>query len=648
MKIGKRRIILLLAAVLALTPAVPALAAETDPPSGYEKELTIADAQQYGQTRFVAAGSRFAAAVGEDGRCLVAGQAPDVSAWDDLTALSANDSTLAGLRGDGTVVCSDLSLDVGAWQDIMQIDYWETLNREDCHLLGLRWDGTVVAAGTNRYGECDVDGWTDIVDVAAGGRHSVLLRADGTVVAVGSNENGQCGVEDWRDVVDVAAARYTTFGLTSGGEILTAGGRISGVDFNHPIPRWEKVTSITGFNELGTGLDCVVGLCTDGHIVSNGVGMYVSQKDLDSFEDVISVAASSWGYFLCEDSRGTVRAVGWDVNGERNTDGWGRVMTGESSLTEIRANGQIPSGDYEDYEYDVLSDGTIRIVGYYGDGRELVIPERIDGRTVTEIGYGAFYGCQALERVKIPRSVRIVEGYAFGGCSALMSVSIPRGVSSIGEYAFGGCESLAGVQLPESVTDIGDYAFSGCSSLRNVTVSDSLISIGEDAFSGCGRLTLHLAAGSRSDGSLAEKYALNSGIPFKIDAPAPTASPVPTLSPTAVPTLAPTAAPTPTPDPYVPGPHDLRYASEKLQLPEPGDYLPYYVYMTVASTWEGEAIYIAYDWDRTAEGLMRDSEGNLILVRDNTMVTVLARHGESSLVITNRGYIGWVNSHLLE
>ena len=70
--------------------------------------------------------------------------------------------------------------------------------------MGLRGDGTVVATvvatGWNDYGQCDVDGWTDIVAVAAGWLHTMGLRSDGTVVATGCNDDGQCYVNNWKNI----------------------------------------------------------------------------------------------------------------------------------------------------------------------------------------------------------------------------------------------------------------------------------------------------------------------------------------------------------------------------------------------------------------------------------------------------------------
>ncbi|MGF9912173.1 chromosome condensation regulator, partial [Paenibacillus ehimensis] len=67
------------------------------------------------------------------------------------------------------------------------------------HTVGLKSDGTVTAVGDNKYGQCDVSGWRDMVAVAAGNAHTgnahtIGLKSDGTVVAVGWNKHDQCDV----------------------------------------------------------------------------------------------------------------------------------------------------------------------------------------------------------------------------------------------------------------------------------------------------------------------------------------------------------------------------------------------------------------------------------------------------------------------
>ena len=68
--------------------------------------------------------------------------------------------------------------------------------------------------------------------LAAGHRHTVGLKSDGTLTAVGDNKYGQCDVGSWRNIVAVAAgnvhkARNTgnshTVGLKSDGKVIAAG-----------------------------------------------------------------------------------------------------------------------------------------------------------------------------------------------------------------------------------------------------------------------------------------------------------------------------------------------------------------------------------------------------------------------------------------
>ena len=89
-----------------------------------------------------------------------------------------------------------------------------------------------MAVGTNSCGQCDVSGWTDIVAVSAGTKHTVGLKFDGMVVAVGSNDCGQCNVGGWTDIVAVSAGFSHTVGLKSDGTMIAT--KYTGIkDFYH-------------------------------------------------------------------------------------------------------------------------------------------------------------------------------------------------------------------------------------------------------------------------------------------------------------------------------------------------------------------------------------------------------------------------------
>ena len=327
------------AAFAATTPTTTPTAAATAAPTAATPSSILSPAtsqslaEKYGRKKVVAAGDHFAVGIKPDGSCIAAGNPkPNVSSWTGMCSLSACGDTVAGLRSDGTVVCSDPTLNVRNWKDIVQIDYFEGLWGEDHHIVGLTSSGKVVAEGTNRYGECDVSGWEDIVDVAAGATHTVGLRSDGTVVACGNNEYGQCNVSDWVGIVDVAAARYAVYGLTSDGHILVTGqkplyeGGLVDAVLEVPTPEvsgWDNIVAILASCEGGDGCDYVVGIREDGTIVTNrSTWAYLDDGDIESFQDVQCIDVASWGYTICVDSYGKVRAVGWDVDGTRIVDTW--------------------------------------------------------------------------------------------------------------------------------------------------------------------------------------------------------------------------------------------------------------------------------------------------------------------------------------
>ena len=126
-----------------------------------------------------------------------------------------------GLKSDGSVVAvghtGDGQCDVGGWTDIVQVAAGEE------HTVGLKSDGTVVAVGWNSDGQNDVGDWMDMVQVAAGWDHTVGLKSDGTLLALGNNDYGQCDVENWTGIVQVAAGDLHTVGLRFDGTVVAVG-----------------------------------------------------------------------------------------------------------------------------------------------------------------------------------------------------------------------------------------------------------------------------------------------------------------------------------------------------------------------------------------------------------------------------------------
>jgi len=90
-------------------------------------------------------------------------------------------------------------------------------------------------------------------------------------------------------------------------------------------------------------------------------------------------------------------------------------------------------------------------------------------------------------------------------------------VTHINEYAFYGCDKITSVSIPKTITYIGAYAFYQCSGIRGiVTIGEDVTTIGRSAFYGCSSITeLHFNAiacdtmgGSRSGTAFASCYSL--------------------------------------------------------------------------------------------------------------------------------------------
>jgi len=200
------------------------------------------------------------------------------------------------------------------------------------HTVGIMYDGQVRACGANGMGQCNVEYWTNIVQITCGAGSTVGLKKDGTVcfvgqvpfntdncsasgthpskwpnnvkavlgclhsndhivgllddgkvVAYGCNEDGQCNVGHWRDIVEICVQPALTAGIRKDGTVVTAGNNSA---INDIVSHWTNIEHLYS----GTNEQSLIGLCYDGTVVSTSKDR---DFDVSQWKDVIDIAVGA-------------------------------------------------------------------------------------------------------------------------------------------------------------------------------------------------------------------------------------------------------------------------------------------------------------------------------------------------------------------
>ncbi len=259
----------------------------------------------------------------------------------------------------------------------------QTLCAGNSHTIGLKTDGTVVAAGSNKFGQCNVDKWWHIVAVSAGAYSTIGIKGNGTVLSAGNNEYGQCDVSDWRDIIAVSAGNYHTAGLKSDGTVVAVGHNSAG---QCDVNGWKDIISVV------TGNSHTVGLKSDGTVVAvgdNGDG----RCNVSGWKDIISICAGH-SHTLGLKLDGTVVAAGWNKAGACDVNGWRNIVSvcaGQYCSVGIKSNGTVATTVTDDIEYvsgwrDIIAvcAGMYHTVGLRADGTVVSVYNELTKQIVSD------------------------------------------------------------------------------------------------------------------------------------------------------------------------------------------------------------------------------------------------------------------------
>lgn len=92
---------------------------------------------------------------------------------------------------------------------------------------------------------------------------------------------------------------------------------------------------------------------------------------------------------------------------------------------------------------------------------------------------GASFASSALESIRLPSTLKVLEGATFAECKSLRTVEFSEGLETIGPQAFRRC-GVESIATPKSLKTIHAGAFVRCESLKQVVLADEMEMLGVD------------------------------------------------------------------------------------------------------------------------------------------------------------------------
>lgn len=196
-----------------------------------------------------------------------------------------------------------------------------------------------------------------------------------------------------------------------------------------------------------------------------------------------------------------------NIDGSQQTENKNEASSGAITIDDVK---KAKVTDSSKFEYENV-DGGISITDYNGDDEIVVIPEKIDGLDVVEIGENAFANNDEIKGIKIADNISVIGKNAFVNCYNLEVVICGENLKVIEEFAFDNCESLYIVELNDKLETLKESCFAGTDTLEKIYISNNVVNIEYPFLETDTNVTIITEAGSA-----AEQYAKDSGIKYEI------------------------------------------------------------------------------------------------------------------------------------
>ncbi|MCL2628758.1 MAG: hypothetical protein FWD44_08725 [Oscillospiraceae bacterium] len=270
---------------------------------------------------------------------------PSLQGQQTGSIIAAAGQHYVGLKPNGAVVTIENWDDptgsgrnnVEGWNDIVSVAAGFDFT------AGLKSDGTVVVAG--RLSDKDsVNDWRDITAISAGGNYLVGLKSDKTIISVG-NRTVPLNTAGWSDVVEISMGRLFLAALKSDGTVYVAAGRDNVDGIITEVGSWRNIIAVAA------GEEHVAGLKSDGTVVIAGFNLSTTGTTrIGEWRNIVAISAG-WRYTAGLRADGTVI-----VEGMKDDD-----TNAASQLRDVVAI-SLGEGDNPGELLCLKSDGTVAVV----------------------------------------------------------------------------------------------------------------------------------------------------------------------------------------------------------------------------------------------------------------------------------------------
>jgi len=143
-----------------------------------------------------------------------------------------------------------------------------------------------------------------------------------------------------------------------------------------------------------------------------------------SYRWYICKPGGTWAVTSMEGCRTATLSVGVTLERSGNqyrcviTDAFGNSVSSEAAMLTV-----ISDITLDDVVYERTSETTVSVKSYAGSAATVVIPETVEGYTVTAIGESAFEGNTGLVSIDLPDTIEVIGKYAFKNCTSLTTMN---------------------------------------------------------------------------------------------------------------------------------------------------------------------------------------------------------------------------------